>query len=118
MDEEHPSLFTFLAGLAVPRISTLVSKLMEDYFSRSYLLKDETFSSQLTNLYRQERIFLESTAVAGLAGPSKFLNSKAGVNYLTNHQLTDKMDKATHIAWGTGGPIVPDKEKEVFILDG
>src|SRR5699024_12247535 len=91
---------TIADGLAVPRTSALVAKLMNHDFSGGYTLKDESFKALLTNLYQQENIFLEPAAVAGsnlyqqeniflepaavagLADPFKLLNTKAGLAYL------------------------------------
>ena len=109
---------TVADGLAVPRTSALVAKIMRNYFSGSYTLKDDTFKALLTNLYEQEEIFLEPAAVAGLPGPFKLLKSAEGQAYLKAHQLEDKLENATHIAWGTGGSMVPEADKIVFIKDG
>lgn len=109
---------TVADGLAVPRTSALVAKMMDHYFSGSYTLTDETFSAVLTNLYEQEEIFLEPAAAAGVPGPFKLLGSADGRNYLKNHQLEDKMNNATHIAWGTGGSMVPEADKIAFIAQG
>jgi len=109
---------TIADGLAVPRTSALVAKLMNSYFSGGYTLKDDTFKALLTNLYEQENIFLEPAAVAGLPGPFKLLKTKAGQEYLEKHQLEEKLSKATHIAWGTGGSMVPKQDKEDFIAEG
>lgn len=109
---------TIADGLAVPRTSALVAKLMNHDFSGGYTLKDESFKALLTNLYQQENIFLEPAAVAGLAGPFKLLNTKAGQAYLQKHELEDKLPHATHIAWGTGGSMVPDKDRYDFIEQG
>lgn len=109
---------TVADGLAVPRTSALVAKLMDNYFSGGYTLKDDTFSTLLTNLFEQEDIFLEPAAVPGLAGPFKLLGSEDGVNYLRKHDILDKMDNITHIAWGTGGSMVPEKERQEFIQQG
>ena len=109
---------TVADGLAVPRTSALVSKLMRNYFSGSYTLKDDTFKTLLTNLYEQEEIFLEPAAVAGLPGPFKLIGSAEGQAYLKEHNLLDKLENATHIAWGTGGSMVPDVDKEAFISEG
>ena len=109
---------TVADGLAVPRTSALVAKLMDSYFSGGYTLKDDTFSVLLTNLFEQENIFLEPAAVAGLAGPFKLLHSEAGVNYLRKHGIQDKVKSITHIAWGTGGSMVPEKERQEFIQQG
>ena len=109
---------TIADGLAVPRTSALVAKLMNHDFSGGYTLTDESFKALLTNLYQQENIFLEPAAVAGLAGPFKLLNTKAGQAYLQKHELEDKLPHATHIAWGTGGSMVPDKDRYDFIEQG
>lgn len=109
---------TVADGLAVPRTSVLVAKIMDHYFSGSYTLTDETFQAVLTNLYDQEEIFLEPAAVAGLPGPFKLLRSADGRNYVKDHQLEDKLENATHIAWGTGGSMVPEAEKLEFIAKG
>lgn len=105
-------------GLAVPRTSGLVAKLMNNYFSGGYTLQDDSFSSLLINLYQEENIFLEPAAVAGLAGPFKLLGSETGKKYLAKNNLQDKLENATHIAWGTGGSMVPEADKIAFIEEG
>lgn len=109
---------TVADGLAVPRTSALVAKLMNNYFSGGYTLKDDTFNALLTHLYEEENIFLEPAAVAGLGGPFKLLKTAAGKSYLEKHKLIDKLDNATHIAWGTGGSMVPEQNKQEFIEEG
>lgn len=109
---------TVADGLAVPRTSGLVAKMMGSYFSGSYTLKDDTFNTLLTNLYEQEEIFLEPAAVAGLPGPFKLLNSDQGRTYLAENELDSKLKQATHIAWGTGGSMVPAEDKITFINQG
>ena len=91
---------------------------MNNYFSGGYTLKDDTFSTLLTHLYEEEDIFLEPAAVAGLGGPFKLLKTDAGKEYLEKHDLVDKLDQATHIAWGTGGSMVPEHNKQEFIENG
>src|SRR5690625_4430625 len=84
---------TIADGLAVPRTSALVAKLMNSYFSGGYTLKDDTFKALLTNLYEQENIFLEPAAVGGLAGPFKILRTNVGRTYLKNQPNEDKLPK-------------------------
>jgi len=109
---------TVADGLAVPTTSALVSKLMSNYFSGGYTLNDRTFSTVLTKLYELEDIFLEPAAVAGLPGPFKLLKTEAGRRYLEKNDLMDKLDQGTHIAWGTGGSMVPTQDKKEFIQAG
>ncbi len=109
---------TVADGLAVPRTSALVAKLMNSYFSGGYTLNDDTFNAILSALHEEEGIFLEPAAVAGLPGPFKLRQSKAGQAYIKEHQLEDKLAQATHIAWGTGGSMVPEQDKMAFVNQG
>ncbi|MDN6196336.1 MAG: D-serine ammonia-lyase [Atopostipes suicloacalis] len=109
---------TVADGLAVPRTSGLVAKLMNHYFSGGYTLKDNSFQVLLTKLFEKEGIFLEPAAVAGLAGAFKLLTSSSGKEYIKEYQLQNKLKNATHIAWGTGGSMVPTKDRSVFIAEG
>ncbi len=109
---------TVADGLAVPRTSGLVAKLMNNYFAGGYTLTDDSFRILLTKLYEIEDIFLEPAAVAGLAGPFKVLGSEAGKKYIQEHDLQDKLKNATHIAWGTGGSMVPAEDRVNFIEAG
>jgi len=109
---------TVADGLAVPRTSALVSQLIRYYFSAGYTLQDETFKRLLWNLYNTESIFLEPAAVAGVAGPYALMLTKEGQNYIKTHDLQDKLDNATHIAWATGGSMVPTDYREEFIEEG
>lgn len=109
---------TIADGLAVPRTSGLVAEMMSSYFSGGYTLNDKTFRVLLAHLFEEEDIFLEPAAVAGLPGPFKLLHSKAGRQYLEKHKLNDKLTNATHIAWGTGGSMVPKEDRLQLIKSG
>ena len=37
-----------------------------------------------------------------------------GKEYLKAQNLEEKMDKATHIAWATGGSLVPEEIREEY----
>ncbi|GAA0363623.1 D-serine ammonia-lyase [Alkalibacterium iburiense] len=108
---------TVADGLAVPRTSGLVSRLMKNLFSGGYSLKDEWFKGLLHGLYEQESIFLEPAAVGGMIGPYRLMESTEGQSYLKEKGLEDKWDQATHIAWATGGSMVPDHDKDDFLKE-
>ncbi|GMA47502.1 D-serine ammonia-lyase [Tetragenococcus muriaticus] len=109
---------TVADGLAVPRTSALVSKLARYYFSAGYTLQDGSFQRLLWNLYHTESIFLEPAAVAGVVGPYALMSTQEGQAYMKNHELQDKLANATHIAWATGGSMVPNDYREEFIEEG
>lgn len=109
---------TVMDGLAVPRTSQFVAKLMAHFFDGGYTLTDETANLNLARLYDTENIFLEPAATAGLSGPAALLASQAGQDFLAQHQLTDKMANAVHIAWATGGSMVPEADRQAFYQAG
>lgn len=105
---------TVMDGLAVPRTSNFVSRVMENFFNGGYTVTDDEAKKTLTRLVDTEDIALEPAAVAGLPGPAKFFGSEAGQKYLKDQGLTDKVENITHIAWSTGGNMVPDEDKKEF----
>lgn len=118
VEELDLGTLTIADGLAVPRTSGLVAKLMQYYFSGGYTLRDKTFKALLWELYEKESIFLEPAAVAGIVGPYKLTASKEGHRYLKKRNVLDKMGAATHIAWATGGSMVPKDNREQFLEEG
>lgn len=79
-------------GLAVGRASGFVGKLLREMISGAYTVSDETLFKLLALIYDKENIKLEPSALAGIPGPV-FTENKQG----------------THIAWSTGGDMVPDE---------
>jgi len=109
---------TVMDGLAVPRTSQIVAKLMENIFNGGYTLTDEEANRMLTRLKDVEDIFVEPAATAGLIGPQRLFATEAGKAYLQAHGLTDKVNNMTHIAWATGGSMVPADEQVLFYENG
>lgn len=46
--------------------------------------------------------------------PDKTTMEEAVKEYLKAQNLEEKMDKATHIAWATGGSLVPEEIREEY----
>lgn len=109
---------TVADGLAVPRTSGFVAKVLEDFFSGSYTIDDHQTYELLSTLIDQEEIYLEPAALAGVPGSVRLFQSAAGKKYLQDHHLADKMDQATHIAWATGGSMVPKEDMDLFYQQG
>ncbi|MEK0399672.1 D-serine ammonia-lyase [Tetragenococcus halophilus] len=107
---------TVMDGLAVPRTSQFVSEVMKHFFDGGYTITDDEANRDLTRLYDTEGIFLEPAATAGLSGPAYLFNTEEGRQYIKEKGLN--MENATHIAWGTGGSMVPKEDRKVFYEAG
>ncbi|MFE7084198.1 D-serine ammonia-lyase [Priestia megaterium] len=103
-------------GLAVGRASRFVGKVIEPFLSGSYTVSDEHLYKLLKKLVDTENVQLEPSALAGMIGPVKLYQQ--GMEYLNDHNLTEKINKGTHIVWGTGGSMVPDNIKKDYYDKG
>jgi D-serine dehydratase len=103
-------------GLAVGRPSGFVGKTMEPFLSGNYTVSDKQLYKLLKELVDTEGIRLEPSALAGMIGPNKLC--KEGTDYLQKHHLTEKMNKGTHIVWGTGGSMVPEEMMNEYYQKG
>lgn len=109
---------TVMDGLAVPRTSGLISKLMQYYFDGGYTLTEAESMRSLAKMIDLEEISLEPAALAGVIGAVRMLTTESGQAFLENNNLLEKLQNATHIAWATGGSMVPDEDMEEFYLQG
>lgn len=94
-------------GLAVGRPSGFVGKTLENLISGVYTLQDKTLYSLLSSLADTENIYLEPSALAGVPGALMLFTDEAGKKYIKNNDLKNKITNAIHIAWATGGSMVP-----------
>lgn len=77
-------------GLAVGRPSGFVGHFLKELITGAYTVSDENLFKLLKIMYDYEQIKLEPSALAGVIGPIK------------------TEGKGTHIAWSTGGDMVPE----------
>ncbi len=105
-------------GLAVGRASGFVGKTLENLISGDFSIDDDKLFVLLKALKDQEEIFMEPSAFAGLAGIPALFSSGSGKSYLKEEALVGKMDQATHLAWGTGGSMVPQEERDKYYAKG
>ncbi len=101
---------TIADGLAVGRASEFIGKVMEELLSGIYTVEDKQLYKLLSTLADTERIYLEPSALAGMPGIVKLFKSQEGAAYIRNNNLESKMENSTHIAWATGGSMVPKNE--------
>lgn len=109
---------TVADGLAVPRTSGFVSRIMDAFFDGGYTVDEMEFRALQYLLNESEDIFLEPAAVAGISGAVRLAGTAEGHEYLKEKELLNLMPKATHIAWATGGSMVPEDSRKEFLAEG
>lgn len=105
---------TNMDGLAVPRTSGFVAKLMHDFFDGGYTVSEKDNFTFLKSLVDKKKIALEPAAVVGVTGPARLFSSAHGQAYIKEKGLEDKMKQANHISWATGGSMVPEADRKAF----
>lgn len=105
---------THADGLAVGRPSGFVGKVMEPLLSGEFTLEDKRLYDYMRDFLETEDIFLEPSACAAFEGPVRLLQYEETKAYIMEKGLWDKMDDAVHIAWATGGRLVPEDIREEY----
>ncbi len=105
-------------GLAVGRASGFVGKTLENLLSGCYTVEDDNLYMLLSQLVDTEKIYLEPSALAGVPGAVKLFKDRLGQRYLKDSNLEEKMQNATHIAWATGGSMIPKDIMEKYYKKG
>jgi D-serine dehydratase len=95
-------------GLAVGRASGFVGRAMEHLLDGFYTLDDQTLYDMLGWLAQEERLLLEPSALAGMAGPQRIGTLLASGN----------IRDTTHLVWATGGGMVPEEEMAQYLAKG
>ncbi|MNQ33515.1 D-serine dehydratase [compost metagenome] len=104
-------------GLAVGRPSGFVGKAMQRLVDGYYTLSDEEMYSLLALMERSEALRLEPSALAGLPGIARVQSEQQG--YRARMGLDRQtLARATHLAWATGGGMVPPDEMEAYLAKG
>ncbi|PRB81277.1 D-serine ammonia-lyase [Pseudomonas sp. MYb185] len=105
-------------GLAVGRPSGFVGKAMQRLIDGYYTISDEEMYALLALLEQQEGIRLEPSALAGVPGIARILSADQEA-YRQRLQLSaEALANATHLAWATGGSMVPDDEMAAYLAKG
>jgi D-serine dehydratase len=99
-------------GLAVGRPSRFATSISEHLISGLFTVEDDDLYRLLTLLADKERIYIEPSSTAGLLGPAQVMHS----SYMESKGLNGK--SATHIAWATGGALVPEADMKRFYEKG
>ena len=98
-------------GLAVGRPSSFVGKTVSELLAGEFTVADARLYDYMRALLETENLFIEPSACAAFIGPSRF-SSLDG--FIDAQGLREKLQNATHIAWATGGRLVPEAEREKY----
>jgi D-serine dehydratase len=105
-------------GLAVGRASGFVGRTMINLLSGIYTVDDRKLYRLLSALADTEQIYAEPSALAGAPGMFNLFGMQAGIKYLREQGLNDKIGNASHIIWATGGSMVPKTEMDHYYRKG
>lgn len=103
-------------GLAVARPSGFVGRRMQHLVDGYFTVGDPRLFRLLAELHESEGLGVEPSAVAGLPGPWWVLNDAGYRNRLALDDAS--LARATHLAWITGGSMVPAQEMQGYIARG
>ena len=98
-------------GLAVGRPSSFVGKTVSELLAGEFTVADARHYAYMRALLETENLFIEPSACASFIGPSRFTSLDG---FIDAHSLREKLPNATHIAWATGGRLVPEAEREKY----
>lgn len=100
-------------GLAVGRPSKFVGKTVEGLVSGMFTVRDSVLFDYMRGLLNSEDIFIEPSACAAFQGPVKLHTME---HLLKAQGLTpERLAHSCQIVWATGGSMVPDQEKDIYI---
>ncbi|HSL40999.1 MAG TPA: D-serine ammonia-lyase [Desulforhopalus sp.] len=102
---------TVADGLAVGRPSGLVGRLLAPVIAGAYTVDDQHLLRLLALLRESEKIALEPSALAGMAGIVR-LHHEHDASRSKN--FFDREADATHVVWATGGGMVPSDEQSEY----
>ena len=105
---------THADGLAVGRPSGFVGRVMKNLLGGEFTIRDGKLYDYMRDLLGTENIFLEPSACASFEGPIQIEKNESARKYLQENHLEEKMKNATHIAWATGGSLVPEAIREEY----
>ncbi|WP_439861250.1 D-serine ammonia-lyase [Pseudomonas sp. MBLB4136] len=104
-------------GLAVGRPSGFVGRAMQRLIDGYYTIDDEELFRLLALMESSEGQRLEPSALAGVPGMLQVLGEQQG--YRQRLGLTpERLARATHLVWATGGSMVPAAEMAAYLGQG
>lgn len=107
---------TVADGLAVGRASGFVGRAMGPLLDGYYTIEDDELFRLIALANLTEHVEMEPSAAAGVAGMARVLSDG---DYLARLGYEpEQLANATHIAWVTGGSMVPPDEMQAYMAQG
>ncbi len=103
-------------GLAVGRPSGFVGQRMAKLVDGYLTVADDNLYRLISLLDETEGVRIEPSAAAGFVGPARIADD---ADYLASLGLdAGALEQCTHVAWVTGGSMVPAEEMESYLATG
>ena len=102
-------------GLAVGRPSAFVGRVIQPMLSGIATIEDKKLYDLMRGLLKEEEIFIEPSSCASFGA---LIRPEGIKEYAEKMGLGDKMKHAVHIAWATGGCMVPEETRNAYLTMG
>ncbi len=103
-------------GLACASPSSLVTRIMTNHLSGTFTVADGRLYDYMRLLDASENITVEPSGCAAFAGAVGLFKYENAKRYCAEHGLDEtKLTNATHIAWATGGKLLPEEIKNEYL---
>ncbi len=103
-------------GLACASPSSFVTRIMTNLLSGEFTTDDYRLYDFLRLLYGSEGEQIEPSSCAAFIGPINLLKRPETAAYCEEHGLTkDVLENSVHIAWATGGRLVPEEIRKEYL---
>lgn len=99
-------------GLAVGRASELCCKSSQSTLSGIFTINENSIFELMKELYKKESVFVEPSAASSMIF-TKFLDDDEFIKFINKEEISP--ENITHIAWSTGGMLVPESEREKLL---
>lgn len=99
-------------GLAVGRASELCCKSSQNTLSGIFTINENSIFELMKELYKKESVFVEPSAASSMIF-TKFLDDDEFIKFINKEEISP--ENIIHIAWSTGGMLVPECEREKLL---
>lgn len=99
-------------GLAVGRASELCCESSKNTLSGIFIINENSIFELMKELYKKESVFVEPSAASSMIF-TKFLDDDEFIKFINKEEISP--ENIIHIAWSTGGMLVPESEREKLL---